>query len=527
MKPVLYYNAKIYSGVEGEELYSSMLVKNGRIAGLFRSEPDKKCRAKRVDLGGKYVYPCLMDGHVHLLYTMVTAAMGFDICEIRDGRIVPDTIEGVKKRLTDFANTRKSGEMVVANNYILSGINEKRLPDRHELDRWCGGRPVIIFTIDGHASAVSTSVLKKLGFDPDKHNGVLTGEDNDRNMGKLTDLVAGSVTPAVLARGVAAVENMCAEYGISHVGALEGNGDSEKDITTKLLIFLARRMKLQVRLYLQYFDVKRVDSFRKIMKKPRIGGCGSWEMDGATGSHSAAHRLPYKDTGVIAPCYYSEEQVRSIVAEADEKGYQIASHAIGECAIDRYVSALMNTKPGRLHRLEHGEFVGEEALQHYGSGKFAIMMQPGYAWIDKRFLHSYEQFLEEPVIQKLKMKSFFDAGAIVCGSSDSPVQTLNPYQQMQGMVDFYFPEESVDIHDAFRSYTVNAALALEEDDAGCLKEGNRADFFVSEKDIFSLSSDTLPSFRAEQTYYLGKVYKKQKGSFGGLLRLCLRLPHKI
>lgn len=526
MKTELFENARFYSGLKEGDLYQFLLVENGRVKKLTNERPAPVEYDRATDLGGKYAYPCLLDGHVHLLYTMVTQAMGFDICEIRGDRIFPDTMAGIEKRLRAFAATKKPGATVVANNYILSGIDEKRLPDRHELDEWCSGRPVILFTIDGHASAVSTSVLRKLGFD-ESHNGVLTGEDNDRNMGKLTDLVAAGVTPGVLARGVAKTENLCARYGISHIGALEGNGDSEKDLTTRLLIFLARRMKITVRLYLQYFDVKRVDRFKKYMKKPRIGGCGSWEMDGATGSHSAAHKLSYKDTGKIAPCYYSQEAVDAIVREADEKGYQIAAHAIGECAIDRYISALMQTKPGRLHRLEHGEFMAEAALAHYGSGKFAVLMQPGYAWIDKRFLHSYEQFLEESVIRKLKMKSLIEAGAIVCGSSDSPVQSLDPYRQMQGMADFYIPEESVSIFEAFRAYTVNAARALEEDDAGSLREGNRANFFVAKQDIFALTPAELADFRPEATYYDGKPYHEQKGTIFELLRLCLRRPHKI
>lgn len=527
MSATLFENARFYSGLGEGDFYPYLLVENGRVKKLCATRPNAKEFRTAVDLQGRYAYPCLLDGHVHLLYTMVTQAMGFDICEIRDGRIVPDTLAGIEARLRAFSRQKGRGRLVVANNYILSGIRELRLPTRQELDEWCGGRPVILFTIDGHASAVSTDILCKLGFDPATHNGILTGEDNDRNMGKLTDLVAGAVTPAVLAQGVAKVENLCAEYGISHLGALEGNGDSEKDLTTRLLIFLARRMRVNVHLYLQYFDVARVERFRRILRNARIGGCGSWEMDGATGSHSAAHALPYKDTGERAPCYYTEAQVRAIVQEADAHGYQIAAHAIGECAIDRYVSALMDTRPGRLHRLEHGEFMGEDALKHYGSGKFAVMVQPGYSWIDKRFLHSYEQFLEPAVIGKLKLRSLFEAGAIVCGSSDAPVQSLNPFQQMQGMVEFYDPAESVSIYDAFRSYTVNAARALEADDAGRLTPGAAADFFTSDADLFALPADALPDFRAAQTFYGGRLCRKKRGTVAELLRLCLRPPHKI
>ena len=267
MKAVLFENARFYTGRSEEEYYEYMLVEKGRIKALSNTRPDSRLFSRAVDLGGGNVYPCIIDPHVHLLYTIVLSAMGFDVCSIEKGRVVPDTIAGIEQRLRSFAAGKKPGEMVVANNYILSGIDELRLPTRQELDDWCGGRAAVVYTIDGHASALSTAMLKKIGLEAEGHSGVLMGEDHERVQGRITDAISSMVTPSVLARGIAAVENNCAAMGISHLGALEGNGDSAEDITTRLLILLARRMSVKVRLYLQYFDVERVEKFRKYLKK--------------------------------------------------------------------------------------------------------------------------------------------------------------------------------------------------------------------------------------------------------------------
>ena len=98
------------------------------------------------------------------------------------------------------------------------------------------------------------------------------------------------MTLPMLAKGIAKFQNACAAYGISVVGALEGNGDSPKDSTTGLIAKLARHFDVDVRLYLQYTDLNRVTPYRKYMTKPRVGGCGDWEMDGATGSHMRQSR---------------------------------------------------------------------------------------------------------------------------------------------------------------------------------------------------------------------------------------------
>ena len=527
-KCTLFENARFHTGRSETEVFSYMLVEKGRIKALSNERPAPREYCRRVDLGVGHAYPCLIDGHTHLLYTIVAAAMGFDVCTLQAGQVVPDTLAGVEQRLRAFAAGKKPGELVVANNYIPSAIAERRLPNRRELDQWCGGRAAVVYTIDGHASALSTAMLERMGIDPQGHDGILTGEAHDRAQGRLTDIIASAVTPGVLARGIAAVENACAQFGISHLGALDGNGDSEKDPTTALLVLLARRMKMQVRFYPQYFDVRRAERFRKYQRRPRIGGCGEWEMDGAAGAHSAAFSLPYRDTGATAPCYYTQEQVNRQVALAEAKGYQIASHAIGDRAILRIGSALANTAPGRLHRLEHGEFPDEDCLELYKRGRFAVMMQPGYAWMDKHFLHSYAQFLPPEVIDRLCLKTLVEAGVCVCGSSDSPVQSLNPYLQMAGMVDFYRPEESLSPYQAFRCYTLNAARALEEqEEIGSLEPGKWANFFVADQDLFTLSARQLPDFRPRQSYYGGRPWKERKGSLGELAAMLVKIPHKI
>ena len=75
--------------------------------------------------------------------------------------------------------------------------------------------------------------------------------------GSVTGLIARSVTPAMLAKGIANFTNECARCGIVRVCALDGNGDVERDVTTRLLAFLAARMDVDVRLFPQYMDLAR------------------------------------------------------------------------------------------------------------------------------------------------------------------------------------------------------------------------------------------------------------------------------
>ena len=504
-----------------------MVVHKGRIAEIGRGTPALNVK-NRVDLGGKHVYPCLIDGHTHMLLTVAVMAMGFNACEITAGGVEPHTVAGVEKRVREYAAKQKPDAVIAINNYILTAIDERRMPTRQELDDWGGGRAIVIYNIDGHSTSLSTAMLKLVGIEPEGHSGVLQGEENERTQGRIIDAVGGSISLPVLAKGIGNFHNYCAEYGINIVGALEGNGDSEKDSTTKLIIQLARHFDVGVRLYLQYTDYERVKPFAKYMKHIRVGGCGDWEMDGATGSHSAAFRVPFNDTGKTAPCYYTAEKTDELVKTFADKGYQIASHAIGECAIEQLINALNKTDNGCFHRIEHCEFHDDAALEELKKGRYAVMMQPGYAWIDKRYLHTYEQYLPQDIVDRLKFRSLYEAGVCVCGSSDSPVQDMDPYLQMLGMTQFYNDSESITPYEAMCTYTKNAARAImEEDDYGTLEKGKIADFFTAEESFFELAPEKVVDFRPAETYYKGVRYKKKKGTVAELAGMMLTRPKLI
>ena len=570
MRDKLFYNGIFHSMCSEEDTFYGMLIKNGRIAMRFanqeqidkyiryessRSEIERlnkklfdvrgqkekhieigssrsKCgnwkMPEMIDLKGEHVYPCLIDGHVHLLLTVAVMAMGFNACEITGSGVEPHTLAGVEARVREYASHQPADATIAINNYVLSAIDERRMPNRHELDDWGGGRAIVIYNIDGHSTALSTAMLEKVGIDPSTSDGVLQGEANERAQGRIIDTVGSAIGAATLAKGVANFHNYCGEYGINIVGALEGNGDSKKDTTTKLIIALARHFGIGVRLYLQYTDLSRVQPYRKLMKHPRLGGCGDWEMDGASGSHSAAFRTPYIDTNETHDCYYTQDFVNDICRKADAKGYQIASHAIGECAIERILEGLNGTTSGRMHRIEHCEFHDDAGFDELAKGRYAIMMQPGYSWIDKRYLHTYEQVLPQEIRDRMKFKSLYDAGIVVCGSSDSPVQDMDPYLQMLGMVQFYNEQESLTAYQALTTYTVNAAKAIQEyDDYGTLEVGKIADFFTSEQDFCKISPEQVVDFRPTKTYYGGIPFKKWKGSIAELVKMMLTLPKKI
>lgn len=93
----------------------------------------------------------------------------------------------------------------------------------------------------------------------------------------------------------------------------------------------------------------------------------------------------------------------SKVKEARQKGIQLSSHAIGEAAIDQIVDCYEQAEKENagqrdgagvpLSRIDHFEFPSREAVEKIKKLPVALTVQPGFSWLDKRYLKSYEQFL--------------------------------------------------------------------------------------------------------------------------------------
>ncbi len=536
----LYYGGTIHTMRKEQETFTALGIEEDRI--IFTGSTEKeilKGYDRYVDLEGMHVFPTLTDSHVHLLYTMILAASSFNLCEVTAGGIVPDSMEGVEARVRDYCRSHPKQKIIAANQYILSAMKEKRLPDRHELDEWTGGRCMIIYNIDGHSSCISTALMKKLGLSCEGHDGRFSGEEHEFMQGKVTNLIAASVTPGVLARGIANFSNLCARYGISRVCAMDGNEDVKNDILTRLLAFIASRMDIDIRLFPQYLDLERARPFRRLQKYPRAGGCGSWELDGSVGSHSAAFYVPFRDTGEKGHCYYEKSLILSKVKEARQKGIQLSSHAIGEAAIDQIVDCYEQAEKENagqrdgagapLSRIDHFEFPSREAVEKIKKLPVALTVQPGFSWLDKRYLKSYEQFLpKEKAEQQIPLKELAEAGVCICGSSDSPVQSMNPYEQMLGMVEFFLPQQSLTPYQALSTYTREPARMLgEEKDSGTLEVGKKADFCVMKKDFCRAEPGEIGEFCAEYMVKDGKRYEQKKGTVWELVKMLFRRKKKI
>ncbi|MCQ2419637.1 MAG: hypothetical protein MJ118_00725, partial [Clostridia bacterium] len=85
MKTTLFYNGVCHSMRTQDDTFAAFTVSDGRICRTYGKDEAEKLRLSdfknKVDLQGRHVYPCLIDGHTHMLLTIAVMAMGFNACE--------------------------------------------------------------------------------------------------------------------------------------------------------------------------------------------------------------------------------------------------------------------------------------------------------------------------------------------------------------------------------------------------------------------------------------------------------------
>jgi predicted amidohydrolase YtcJ len=115
-------------------------------------------------------------------------------------------------------------------------------------------------------------------------------------------------------------------------------------------------------------------------------------------------------------------------------------------------------------------------------------------------------------------RSLLQAGATICGASDWPVSTANPFEAIynaetrKGPLGVLDSTQCVPRIDMLYAYTIHAAKALmAEKTIGSLEPGKSADMIMLDRDILTISPEAMNNTKVVWTMFEGKkVYEAEK-----------------
>ncbi|MGI8828003.1 MAG: amidohydrolase [Chloroflexota bacterium] len=506
----------------------ALLARDGRIVALgpgSETESQASPATRRIDLGGRTVVPGFNDCHCHIL------GFGLTLDQIDVGTDAARNIGDIQHLVEQRARQTAEGAWVLGRGYDQNVLQEGRHPTCNDLDGSSHGHPVLLWHTSGHALSCNSSALELAVV----HAGTSTppGGDIERDehgepTGVLkesaTDLVFNVVPPPAAEQGAEAIiraMKVMASQGITSASdASTGTGssiDPELDMYHRAATSGRLRGRITVMPQIRYVappDTEQIREPRSFLSGQetewlRVGPTKLFS-DGALTTRTAALREPYTDTAGDGLMMWETPTLDSMIRRAHQGGWQIATHAIGDRAVeivlDCYARALRETpRRDHRHRIEHCMLLDRELAARIQQLGIVPVLQPGFV---SRLGDAYVTGLGMERASQLMPVALFDQLNItVAFSSDRPVIPGAPLDGIRAAVQRLTPagatlgrEHCVSALEAIRHYTMGSAYATHADsEVGALRRGSFADFTVLSDNPAGIPAGELAGVRVEMT----------------------------
>ncbi len=509
----------------------ALAVKDGTIIAVGSTDECRNALGgdyESIDLSGMALLPGFIDTHLHPT-VMVFYEMNADLGGI-------GSLEELITVLHEASIKGAPESWLVGLNFDEQKLTPPRLPSRHDLDAACVSRPLIVLRHDAHLIIANTKAIETMGITaatPDPPAGVIDREENGQPTGVFREAAAHQVLSAMPMPDLAVYERSgqdtfkkLASYGITSAGIVLQTGAEGPAGTAGAYDVMAMQLLLPhipANLYslLIAGDPAQVDAARQTPLHQacpggnRIGGV-KFYADGAFGSCTAFMKEPYSDhpetKGLLM--HAPGELYRRMLA-AHLEGLQICVHAIGDGAT-RLCAELFSSLlaehplPGHRHRIEHASILDEETIALIARLKLVVSTQPMFIHSEKHWLH--KRLGDERAKRTYPFRSMIDAGIILAGASDAPIESPEVLHAIECCVtrEGFETGQGITVMEALRMFTIDAAYAqFEETVKGSLTPGKRADMVILSRNPLMTPVNEIHSIHVEKTIVEGKeIYSR-------------------
>jgi predicted amidohydrolase YtcJ len=479
-------------------------------------------RTRKVELGQKTVLPGFIDAHTHPAESGRLHLRQVD-CDLR-------SIAAIQAALRERAAKTPPEAWVLGFKYDDTKTSDGRRLTLQDLDTAVPDHPVLVTHRGGHEAFANSAALKLAKVDektPDptggqfEHDasGHLSGRINERAIEPFNKVIPPTNTRDDYREGVKLIAKMMTKTGITSVGdalgspqdlqAYQDAGDSG-DLLFRVYCFIHsssidRMMAAGVR---TGFGDEWV----------RVGGMKQ-VADGAISGRTARLSEPYvghpNDYGTFSA---TEEELYEYGHKAYAAGWQLATHANGDVAIERVLNVYerLNREIPRKDprfRIEHCTVINDSIIQRMKALNVIPTPFSTYVYYHGEKMQYYG---DERVKHMFALRTFLDAGLRPTQASDYPPGEFPAMMALQSEVTrtdtaghVWGANQRISVEEAIHVGTMNGAYAsYEENLKGSIEVGKLADLVVLGRDPFKEDPSTLVTIPVERTMVGGKwVYE--------------------
>lgn len=534
------YNSPADKNAEPAVFADCMVVRGGLIEHVG-SSADNVVRAaitsgaQTQDVGGKYILPSFIDGHLHLL--MVGQALqkvGLEHCK---------SLADIRAAIKAGAAADPNASRIFARGWMHSMTPEGvSCADLDDIDP----RPIFIDTKDLHSTWCNSAGLAEVckimdlgDASADPAGGTMQRDAN----GKLNGVFNEGAVFQVIWPFVATVASMeerkeSIRAAITHFNSAGYTGMVDMAMDDNIwdpLIQIRDTEGLGAMRIAAYWLMKPNASLDNILAQVdraaemaakynaettpdcRIVGV-KVICDGIIDACTASLTEPYSN-GENPDSLWSEDVLHKLVAKAHGLGLQVALHAIGDRTIKMAVDVLeANTDASRRPRIEHLELSSPEDAKRLGKLGITASIQPVHS--DPAILRAWPKLIGPDRCKRaFAYREFVDGGATLALGSDAPTAPHLPLPNMYvattrrsyrepELETIVNPEFALTVAQAISGATHGSAYSCFADHiTGSLTPGLKADFVVCELEP---TPEKLIDGVVTETWFEGKrIYKKE------------------
>jgi len=500
---------------------SAVLVRGGRIAAvgdsadLLRSAP---AAAKKIDLAGRTLIPGFNDAHAHIW------KIGHLLTTMLDLRRVT-SVAALVDAVARFAEPLPADRWLLGRGYNEALLDERRPPTRYDLDRVSPHRPVALTRTCGHIYAANSAALARAGISAATvapPGGVIERDEHGEPTGLLHETAMGLINRVMPPPTADDYESMIVA-ALRHQLSLGITSSSDCGVSPQLLsVYRAINDAGRLPARVNVMALRRVDGVAAAVPLPERFVSDRLRVDtvkcladGGLSGATAALSTDYKHAAVRGVLRFDTEELRELCAESHAAGWRIATHAIGDIAIEQVLGvyeSLGEHPRGLAHRIEHFGLPNRAQLAR--AARLRIIAAPQTIFLYSLGLN-FRRYLPDAFLpQTYPVRAMLDAGVRVALSSDAPVvEDDNPLLGIKAAItrrdsdgQAIAADQAITAAEALSAYTVGGAVATgDEDNRGRIAPGQWADLAVLSSDPLTTDPEALDRIHVDMTLLAGRV----------------------
>ncbi|MCZ0875131.1 amidohydrolase [Peribacillus sp. AS_2] len=532
----------IFTGLTHEPTSGAIAILGDKILSVGSKaeiEPFIGSGTKVFNYGNQLIMPGFHDFHLHIMFSALSLS-SINLFEARSA-------QEVAAKVLEFSKECPEEEWIIGMQWDAGYWHDKQEPHYRILDAVIPDRPVVLFHAEGHYTWVNSKAMELAGVTEEISDPDFGRYERDKN-GLLTGILYEDAQQIVLKEALRLTQNkketilkeflrLLTQYGITSVNDLFAPIDDflqDYDLFEKL----DKQGELTTRFHITpeldgNLDKAQILRNKYVSKKVQFSGLKQF-VDGTVTGHTAYFLKPYSDQLDICghPALDPEVLIDRVV-KADELGFRIRFHAIGDAAIrlalDAFEEAVSkNGKRDSRHTVEHIEVIDSDDIERFSKLGVVASMQPDHMAASSREVYSS---IIGPEREKnvFLTKSLLNTGASLALGTDFPVSiSLNPMRQIYTAItrvdssgdpqNTWHPEQKLTLAEALQAYTYGSAHGcFREHELGTIEEGKLADLVVLDRNLFDIPESEVLETKVELTINDGiVVYKSEETSLSSI-----------